>query len=125
MHRAAQAADEVFSREVGSFTPRQYAVMICVGAADDVSQKDIVDRTGIDRSTVSEMIARLVKARLLQRRRNKDDTRAYDVQLTAAGREALSVAEGKVRRAEAFVLSGLRADRRDAFLERLALICRR
>jgi DNA-binding MarR family transcriptional regulator len=125
LRRAAQAADEAFVREVGSLTPRQYVVLVCVGENEGLKQTDIMERTGVDHSTIADLMQRMVRKKLLRRQRRKDDTRAYNVRLTDAGREALSQAERKVRRAEALVLSGLRADRRDAFLERLAVICRR
>ena len=46
---------------VGDLTPRQFAVLITVAGDEGVSQTGIVDATGIDRSTVAEMVQRLAK----------------------------------------------------------------
>ena len=122
LHRAGQVADEIFGREVHSLTPRQFAVLACVGQSDGLSQTDIVEQTGIDRSTIAELVRRMVKKGLLQRRRSKEDARAYVVRLTDSGREALKSAEPKALRADTAVLVRLSGEQRRAFVEALKVI---
>ena len=73
LHRVSQRADDMFAKEVDvtGLTPRQFAVLLAVARDDDPSQTDVVASTGIDRSTVAEMIRRMVKKGLLQRRRSR------------------------------------------------------
>jgi DNA-binding MarR family transcriptional regulator len=91
LHRAGQCADELFQKEIGDadLTPRQLAVLTTVGENEGLSQTGIVERTGIDRSTLADIVRRLSKKGLLQRRRTKDDARAYAVKLTDDGEKLL------------------------------------
>ena len=63
LRRASQAADYLFSTEVDDreITSRQFVVLQAIAAGDGVSQTDIVDRTGIDRSTIADVVMRLQK----------------------------------------------------------------
>ena len=59
LHRAGQRAGEVFAREMGSdLTPRQYAVLASVAKSEGLSQTDLVAATGIDRSTLADVVRR-------------------------------------------------------------------
>jgi DNA-binding MarR family transcriptional regulator len=51
------------------------------GYNEGLSQTGIVARTGIDRSTLADLVRRLQRKGLLQRRRTKDDARAYAVKM--------------------------------------------
>jgi DNA-binding MarR family transcriptional regulator len=109
IHRIAQIADndlaldiETYAARLAGTSQRQIAVLRAVdefGRAP--SQTDIVERTGIDRSTLADIVRRLLKKDLLQRRRTKEDARAYAVTLTADGKRALADArlcEARVER---------------------------
>jgi DNA-binding MarR family transcriptional regulator len=109
-------------REVHSLTPRQFAVLACVGESDGLSQTDIVEKTGVDRSTIAELVRRMAKKDLLQRRRSRQDARAYVVRLTDTGREALKSAEPKALRADAAILGRLSREQRKAFVPALKVI---
>ena len=124
LHRASQHADELFGKEVGDgdLTARQFAVLLSVAESDDPSQTAIVETTGIDRSTIAEMIRRMARKGLLQRRRSRQDARAYIVRLTDAGQQALSSARDNARRADAAVLGRLTGEQRKAFLQTLKVI---
>ena len=75
LHRAGQCAGEVFHAEMqdGDLTPRQYAVLLTVASNEGISQTGLVDKTGIDRSTLADIVRRMLKKGLLQRRRTKED----------------------------------------------------
>jgi DNA-binding MarR family transcriptional regulator len=124
LHRVSQRADELFGKEVGDadLTPRQFAVLLTVAGIDDPSQTDLVEATGIDRSTIAEMVRRMVKKRLLQRRRSRNDARAYVVRLTDAGREVLKATEPKALRTDIAVLARLSSEQRRAFVETLKIV---
>ena len=84
LHRAGQCAGDIFHTEMkdGDLTPRQLAVLVTVANNEGLSQTGLVDRTGIDRSTLADIVRRMQRKGLLQRRRTKEDARAYAVKLT-------------------------------------------
>ena len=124
LHRAGQRASEVFQAEstVGDLTPRQYAVLVAVSQAEGLSQTGLVKETGIDRSTLADIVRRMIKKGLLQRRRTREDARAYAVKLTDQGRSVLTQAAPIVRRVDDRILAALPATKRDRFLEDLDAI---
>lgn len=124
LHRAGQRAGDVFSDEMSriKLTPRQYAVLVSVAENEGLSQTGLVDRTGIDRSTLADIIRRMLRKGLLQRRRTKEDARAYSVRLTEEGRQLLDAAAPGAARSEERLLSALQGDQRAAFIAALASI---
>lgn len=126
LHRAGQCAGDIFQSELtdGGLTPRQFAVLLTVSQNEGCSQTQLVDRTGIDRSTLADIIRRMIKKGLLHRRRTKDDARAYAVRLTEEGSRLLRASDPLVRRVDEKVLSALTASERERFLQDLAKIVR-
>ena len=121
LHRAGQCAAEIFQIELGDaeLTPRQYAVLVTVAQNEGLSQTQLVGLTGIDRSTLADVIRRMLKKGLLQRRRTRDDARAYAVKLTEEGTRALKTHDPMARRVDERILSSLPAQQRDRFLQDL------
>ena len=121
LHRAGQCAAEVFQAELGGgdLTPRQFAVLVTVSQNEGLSQTHLVDRTGIDRSTLADIVRRMLKKGLLQRRRTKEDARAYAVKLTEEGWRVLKSAEPLSRKVDDRILSALPAGQRDKLLQDL------
>jgi len=124
LHRAVQEADAVFMQHVGEggLTPRQFAVLLTVAQQPNANQTHLVEMTGIDRSTIADLVRRLVRQGLLQRRRTKEDARAYAIRLSEKGRETLRVAEPAARRADAVILSLLPPKRRNDVLAGLQML---
>jgi DNA-binding MarR family transcriptional regulator len=108
----------------GGLTPRQYAVLHTVSHNEGLSQTSLVDRTGIDRSTLADIIRRMLKKGLLARRRTKEDARAYAVRVTDEGWRVLKSAEPLARRVDDKILSALSGAERDRFLQDLNKIVR-
>ena len=121
LRRAQQYAHDLYAKEVGSKgpTPRQYEVLHVVSQNEGLSQTDLVRQTGIDRSTLADMIARMIKKGLLSRKRTKEDARANAVSITAAGKRMLTAANAKVAKAETAALAVLPVSQRSAFLKAL------
>ena len=121
LHRAGQCAGDVFQNEMSydGITPRQFAVLHTVAHNEGLSQTNLVERTGIDRSTLADIIRRMLKKGLLQRRRTKEDARAYAVKLTEEGWRVLKAADPAARRVDDRILSVLTHAERDRFLEDL------
>ena len=118
LHRAGQRAGDIFSDEMSKvkLTPRQYAVLVSVAEHEGLSQTGLVDRTGIDRSTLADIIRRMLRKGLLQRKRTKEDARAYSVRLTEEGRQLLETAAPGASRSEERLLAALPHEQRHAFL---------
>jgi DNA-binding MarR family transcriptional regulator len=121
LHRAGQCADELFALNVGKteLTPRQFAVLAAAAASEDLSQTALVDATGIDRSTLADIVRRLVERGLLARRRTKTDARMYAVKLTAAGHSAMKAAGPVAESTDSKLLEALPESQRKTFLSAL------
>ena len=121
LHRAGQVADDLFAREIAgsALTPRQFAVLAVLAQKQTASQTDIVEATGVDRSTLADIVRRLVDRGLLARKRSKLDARAYDVRLTASGQSALKAAQPAVSRVEEQILKTMPTAKRSDFVEAL------
>ena len=127
LHRALQLALDLYSAEVGAgaLTQRQYAVLAAAAAHEGATQTDLVRITGIDRSTLADMAARMIGRGLLERERSPLDARANAVRITEEGRQALLEVEPKVAQADARLLKFLaRNSRRQAFVELLQELVR-
>ena len=124
LHRAGQCAAEVFQAELGSgdLTPRQYAVLVTVSQNEGLSQTHLVERTGIDRSTLADIVRRMLKKGLLQRRRTREDARAYAVKLTDDGWRTLKSVDPLARKVDERILASLPAAQRERFLQDLNTI---
>jgi DNA-binding MarR family transcriptional regulator len=109
LHRASQRASEIFAIETRDFdlTARQYAVIATVAQYEGLSQTDLVRITGIDRSTLADVVQRLLKRGLIQRMRTEADGRTYAVSLSAQGSALLDAIKPHVRRADRAVLACL------------------
>jgi DNA-binding MarR family transcriptional regulator len=124
LHRAGQCAGDIFHAEmkVDGLTPRQLAVLVTVSQNEGLSQTGLVERTGIDRSTLADIVRRMQRKGLLQRRRTKEDARAYAVKLTDEGRKVLRTAEPLAKRVDDRILDALPGKQRDQFIDGLQAI---
>jgi DNA-binding MarR family transcriptional regulator len=124
LHRAYQAVGQIFAAGMGNndLTPRQLAILVAVAENEGLSQTDLVERTGIDRSTLADIVRRMQRKGLLQRRRTKEDARAYAVKLTDEGRKVLRTAEPLARRVDDRILDALPGKQRDQFIDGLQAI---
>ncbi len=124
LKRAAQHAANIYMSDVGKrgLTQRQYTVLTAVEAGDGMSQTDLVNLTGIDRSTLADMISRLVSQGYLQRKRSKEDARTNIVRLSAAGRKALASAQPGAADVDKQILAAIPAGKRKEFIQMLGLL---
>ena len=88
-HAVQKAADRVVSA-AAQLTTAQAAVLTIVAAGDGVAQRDVAIALHLNESAVTAMVLRLVKLRMLERVRSKDDTRAWHLSLSKRGRTALA-----------------------------------
>ena len=124
LHRAGQCATDVFMAEAHSsgLTPRQFAVVTTIAEEEGLTQTELVERTGIDRSTLAEIVGRLLGRGLIHRRRAKEDARAYAIKLTSQGWKSLRDAEPAATATDARLLAALPQSKRQDFVDLLNLI---
>ena len=124
LHRAGQCAADIFTAELAGIdlTPRQFAVLLTVSMNEGLSQTDLVTLTGIDRSTLADIVRRMLKKGLLQRRRTREDARAYAVKLTDEGLRILAAARPKVQAVDARILLALSGEQRSTLVSDLKVI---
>ncbi|HXV01313.1 MAG TPA: MarR family transcriptional regulator [Caulobacteraceae bacterium] len=124
LHRALQLALDFHAESAGpgAITQRQFTVLAAAAAHDGSTQNDLVRATGIDRSTLADLVARMLAKGLLVRERSVTDARANSVRLSEAGRAALAAGAGPAGAADSRLLAFLSAKKRDSFLKTLAAL---
>ena len=121
LHRALQRALDIYAETAGptAVTQRQFAVLAAVAAHEGLTQADLVRATGIDRSTLAELVARMLSKGLIDRERSGVDGRANTVTLTDKGRTALAEAEPRAHAADQAILRLVPSGKRGGFLASL------
>ena len=122
MHRVLQLALDIYAEEAGTNGPtqRQFAVLEAVSVKSGLTQTDLVKATGIDRSTLADLVARMTTKGLLARERSSLDARAMAVSLSAEGQALLEAARPRVEAADKRIMGLLPKAKRDGFLELLS-----
>ena len=87
--RALRESSRRAERSVGLGAAQLFVLQRLAGAAP-LSLNELAERTLTHQSSVSVVVSRLVRRRLVSRRRATDDGRRVEITLTPAGREALS-----------------------------------
>jgi DNA-binding MarR family transcriptional regulator len=124
LHRVLQLALDYHAEASGpvGLTQRQFTVLAAAGAGDGVSQSDLVRATGIDRSTLADLVARMIAKGLLERERSSTDARANTVRLSEAGRIALVEGGKPAQKSDARLLDILPPKKRESFLKTLTTL---
>jgi DNA-binding MarR family transcriptional regulator len=124
LRRAQQYVSESFLKTslADSVTLRQTVVLAAVSESEGLSQTELVQATGIDRSTLAEMIARMEKKGLVERNAAERDGRAKSVYLTPEGRGALAEAIPAIMAVDQALLEILPRNRRKSFRDTLEIV---
>lgn len=121
LHRALQVSLDIYAETFGDsdLTQRQYAVLSAVEAQEGLTQTDLVRATGIDRSTLADMAARMIAKGLLARERSQSDARANAVRLTESGAAILAEARPRMAQADERLMRLISGSKRETFLAQL------
>ncbi|HUO90775.1 MAG TPA: MarR family transcriptional regulator [Rhizomicrobium sp.] len=124
LKRCSQYFGDLYAREAGSteLTKQQYTLLAALEHNEGASQTALVDITGIDRSTLAEMVRRMLEKGLLSRERTEEDQRANAVAISQSGRRALRMARTASERAEKAMLDPLPPAERQRLIRLLAQI---
>lgn len=66
-------------------TPREYSVLAVLAERSPLSQTQVAEILGLDRTTILKLGASLERKRLVSRERDANDARAYAMALTPSG----------------------------------------
>jgi DNA-binding MarR family transcriptional regulator len=110
-----QRAVDFFVEEVGvdGPNPRQFSVLINVFQNPGMSQTALVEASGIDRSTLTEVLKRMIDRGMVSKRRAEADQRTNALFLTEAGLATLESAFEDAERTQDKILEPLRPEDRD------------
>jgi DNA-binding MarR family transcriptional regulator len=124
LKRAVQYSVHCYMEEAGKsgLTHRQFTVLSAADAHDGKSQTELVRITGIDRSTLADLVARLMAQGYVQRRRTKEDARTNSIKLTPMGKKALKAAQSGAEDVDKKMLALFSAADRKSVLENLAIL---
>jgi DNA-binding MarR family transcriptional regulator len=123
LRRAEQYAAEIFLKAgTDGVTLRQTVLLAAIAESEGASQSDLVMGTGIDRSTLAEMMARMEKKGLIARAASAEDGRAKSVKLTREGRARLEDALPAMRAVDNALLNTLTRNKRAGFCAALAAL---
>lgn len=120
IRRLQQAAVSIFmseTAEVGlDMTPVQFGALTTIRTYPGVDQVTLAGLIAYDKTTIGQVVARLLDKGLIERHTNKQDRRAKQLSITAAGRDALVEMAPRVQRAQVDILSGLSSDEEEVFV---------
>lgn len=107
MVRAARETTAIFEQHLteaglAPLTARQAVLMLALERHPGISQTNLAAQTGMDRSSLSEMVRRMQERQLLTRTR-VDDGRIMQLQLTKQGTDMLVV----IKRAERAAMASI------------------
>ena len=124
LKRAVQYSVHLYMNEVGKtgLTHRQFTVLSAVDINEGKSQTELVKITGIDRSTLADLVARLMAQGYLQRRRTKEDARANAIRLTLVGKKMLKSTQNGAEDIDKQLLSAFNAADRRVMMDCLATL---
>lgn len=123
LHRAQQLAADRFAQLAGDrATLRQFAVLAAIAEKPGRSQTDLVSATGIDRSTLADMITRMERRGWIIRVTAANDARANAVTLAAPGRATFTACIPSARAADEAVLDALPRGDRKALMDLLGVL---
>ena len=127
LSKAGQLSHEEFDRLVGSMMglkARHYGALAVLADEGPHAQSDLGDKLRIDRSTMVAVVDDLEGMGFVERRRDREDRRRYELTLTDAGRRAFSEAEGLVEGVQEAVLAPLDEAQRRQLHELLTSVLR-
>jgi DNA-binding MarR family transcriptional regulator len=81
---------------VEGLTPRQYVLLLQIGAAEPTTVTELVDRLALTQSTVTELVQRAERGGLIARSPSTSDARVVFLRLTPEGRARLDRVVGRL-----------------------------
>jgi DNA-binding MarR family transcriptional regulator len=105
-------------------TSPQYAVLSTLASFPNIDQQRVGQIASLDKSSVADVVARLVRRSWIARERDERDARHYVLSLTPAASIALSSITPQVTAVQDALLAPLPQPRRQVFVDGLASVAR-
>jgi DNA-binding MarR family transcriptional regulator len=87
IRRAQQQHVAVWSRVASAeISSVQYTILVVLDRLGEASQRELCDAVDLDRSTIADLVSRMERRGLVERRRDPDDARRKTVTLAEPGR---------------------------------------
>lgn len=123
LRRNHQRSYEIFVRIVGEdVTRQQIALLVALAKHQGASQSDLVEATSIDKSTMKEMIGRMVSRGWVERERDPQDNRAWVLKITEEGLALLAEKLPRVEEVQRQIIAPLSPADRETFLRCLRIL---
>ena len=108
VRRAQQCHVAVWLSEVSAeVTSVQYAALEILQKTPGVNQRQLGDELDVDRSTIADLVARMVRNGLIERSDDPVDKRSYVLFLTADGKKQLASLRPRVEEVERILTARL------------------
>jgi DNA-binding MarR family transcriptional regulator len=124
LRMAQEATFQAFSRRSAAIgeSPGRFGTLTLIARNPGISQTELSAANGRDKSSLTPVVEDLVRRGLVERKRVDSDRRAYQLNLTAAGKKTLAAMTRAARKHESNLdrIVGLRDKKR--FLETLKRI---
>lgn len=123
--RMAQIASfQAFARQAkeAGTRPGRFAALMLIRTNPGISQTALSQASGRDKSTLTPLLADLVRKGLVRRARSRGDKRSYRLSLTGAGEQVLARLTEGARRHEEILDRAIGVRNRAAFLRALRRI---
>ncbi len=104
------------------FSPGQLPVLIELWAEDGQTQKQLLDRVGIEQATMANTLSRMQRDGLVERKPHPTDRRAQLVFLTPKARAMEEQAVATARQADDALFAGFRRFERELMLEYMRML---
>jgi DNA-binding MarR family transcriptional regulator len=124
LRRAQLVVYEDFRRDApaAQLAPGQVGMLVIIDENPELTQQELCEGIGVDKSTFAISLDRLADRGLLRRVRSEDDRRRNSLRLTAKGKETLRAMLAHVERHERRVFARLSAVERHQLMEMLKKI---
>jgi DNA-binding MarR family transcriptional regulator len=108
VRRAQQHHVAVWLSEVSTdITSVQYAALEILQRTPGINQRQLGDELDVDRSTIADLVARMVRNDLIERSDDPADKRSYVLFLTAEGKKSLAMLRPRVEEVERILTAKL------------------
>jgi DNA-binding MarR family transcriptional regulator len=126
INRAGARLAVAFSKEIARYGIglQEWRVLAALQAKGPCRLGDLAALTSIEMSTLSRLVGRMTRARLVERTRENDDRRALQVDLAARGRQAVAAIVPLAHEYERMALSGFAPDEAETLREMLSRVYR-
>ncbi|MGW2371549.1 MULTISPECIES: MarR family winged helix-turn-helix transcriptional regulator [Kitasatospora] len=122
---AQQVHTRLWSEHVGAdLTAPQFAVLLVLALEPGADQRTVGERASLDKATMAEMVARLVRRGLVLRRRDPADGRRKLLALSQSGAQAVREATGGVVRVQRVLFEPLTPEEQVEIVRVMAKIAR-